>query len=237
MIRAVTFDFWNTLVFEERGHLRGRRLDAWAGILEEAGFAAEREALGAVMDDTWNAFNERWKANDHMAPQHIAEAAVDALGFDVPFEVRAKLLEAFGTAAIGAELQLTDGVADALRTLREAGVSLGIVCDVGFTASRYLRAFLDGRGLLPLFDGWAFSDEVGTYKPSPAIFEHVLSRLGVDAAEAAHVGDMKRTDVAGALGMGMTAVRYTGVHDDAESGPEAHHVIASHAELAKVLLP
>jgi FMN phosphatase YigB (HAD superfamily) len=33
-IRGVTFDFWNTLVYEDRGHLRGRRLDRWAGILE-----------------------------------------------------------------------------------------------------------------------------------------------------------------------------------------------------------
>ena len=38
---AVTFDFWNTLVFEERGHLRGRRLDAWGDPLSYAEILAE----------------------------------------------------------------------------------------------------------------------------------------------------------------------------------------------------
>ena len=46
-LEGITFDFWNTLVYEPQGHLRSRRLDAWAGILEEAGFACEREKLDA----------------------------------------------------------------------------------------------------------------------------------------------------------------------------------------------
>ena len=46
-IAAVTFDYWNTLVWEERGPLRGRRQEAWAGLLEDAGFAVERDALDA----------------------------------------------------------------------------------------------------------------------------------------------------------------------------------------------
>jgi len=231
VIKAVTFDYWNTMVFEERGHLRGRRMEAWAGILEEAGFTAEREELGAVLDETWEVFNRRWRANDHAAPGQIAAIAVDSLGFGVPFDVRTKLLEAFGTSAIGAELHLTPGIGECLRGLRAAGMKLGIVCDVGFTASPYLRAFLDREGLLELFDAWAFSDEVGVYKPSPRIFEHVLSGLGVDATSAAHVGDRRFSDVAGALGMGMTAVRYIGVYDDDDPSPEADHVISSHAEL------
>jgi hypothetical protein len=36
--------------------------------------------------------------------------------------------------------------------------------------------------------------------------------------------------------MGMTAVRYTGAFDDADSeGPEATHVVASHADLPGAL--
>jgi hypothetical protein len=36
----------------------------------------------------------------------------------------------------------------------------------------------------------------------------------------------------------MTAVRYTGISDDdSSSTPEAHHVVADHAELAPLLLP
>ena len=117
--------------------------------------------------------------------------------------------------------------------LRASGLRIGIVCDVGMTPSSALIRLLDDRGLLPLFDHWSFSDEVGVYKPDPAIFRHALAGLGDPAPDrVAHVGDRTRTDVAGAIGMGMVAVRYTGVYDDGDEGPPADHVIARHADAA-----
>jgi putative hydrolase of the HAD superfamily len=95
---------------------------------------------------------------------------------------------------------------------------------------------LDKHGVLASFDHWSFSDEVGCYKPDPRIFTHALDGLGVAAERTAHVGDLRRTDVAGALAMGMTAVRYTGVFDDdSQPEPEGHHVVADHADLPRVL--
>ena len=52
----------------------------------------------------------------------------------------------------------------------------------------------------------------------------------------AHVGDIRRTDVAGAKAMGMVAVRYTGVSDDAtQTEPEGDIVITRHADLPAAL--
>src|SRR5581483_4930443 len=111
------------------------------------------------------------------------------------------------------------------------------ICDVGMTPSATLRDHLIRHGLLPLFDHWSFSDEVGAYKPAPAIFEHALDGLGGPAPErVAHVGDIRRTDVAGAKAMGMIAVRYIGVSDDqSTTDPEGDHVVAAHADLPAVL--
>ena len=83
-IRAVTFDFWNTLVYEERGHLRGRRLDAWAGILEEAGFALEREQLDLAFDASWTRFVDRWESGEQYQAVQAAEEIVELLGFHMP---------------------------------------------------------------------------------------------------------------------------------------------------------
>ena len=59
-------------------------------------------------------------------------------------------------------------------------------------------------GILERFDGWAFSDEVGAYKPDPVIFHHALREIGgVEPGRAAHIGDLRRTDIAGARAMGM----------------------------------
>jgi FMN phosphatase YigB (HAD superfamily) len=199
-VEAVTFDYWNTLVYEDRGHLRGRRLEAWAGILEDTGFACEREQLELVFEASWDRYVKAWTANEQCQAVQAAEDAISDLGFDLPDDVRATLTDAFGRAGEDAELHLTDGVEQCLTTLKDAGARIGIICDVGFTPSTVLREHLIRRGVLPLFDHWSFSDDVG------------------------------------ALAMGMTAVRYTGVFDDDSEGePEATHVVSSHGELPSVL--
>jgi FMN phosphatase YigB (HAD superfamily) len=234
---AVTFDYWNTLVWEETGHLSGRRKEAWAGLLEEAGFAMERSLLDAVFQRNWERYVEHWTANQQFQAVRAAEELVEQLGFEVPANVRRALVDAFTDVAHDAELHLAEGAAECLRALRDAEIRLAIICDVGMTPSAVLRAHLDRHGVLDLFDHFSFSDEVGHYKPSAVIFEHALAGLGVDPALAVHVGDIRRTDVAGALAMGMTTIRYTGISDDAtQPTPEAHFVASSHDEVRAFVL-
>jgi putative hydrolase of the HAD superfamily len=235
-IDAVTFDYWNTLIWEEAGFLEAGRLDAWAGILEEAGIDATRDTLAAAHGVAFAAYQSAWKANEQFQVPDAVELMVRHLDLSVPDALRLALVEAFSIAGGRTKLHPADNVEACLRRLKDAGVKLGIVCDVGLTPSPVLREHLDRRGLLELFDGWTFSDEVGVYKPSPRIFEIALDELGVDAARAAHVGDRRRTDVGGALAAGMTAVRYTGVFDDDDPGePEGHHVVADLADLPTTL--
>ena len=235
---AVTFDYWNTLVWEETGHLSGRRREAWAGLLEEAGFATERSLLDAVFERSWERYVEHWNANQQYQSVRAAEELVEQLGFEVPANVRRALVDAFTEAGHDATLHLTPGIEACLRTLKDGGLRIGIICDVGMTASPLLRAHLERHGMLELFDHWSFSDEVGHYKPSPVIFEHALAGLGdVAPSRAAHVGDIRRTDIAGARAMGMTAIRYTGISDDtSQTEPEGDHVVAHYADLPPLLL-
>jgi FMN phosphatase YigB (HAD superfamily) len=48
-----------------------------------------------------------------------------------------------------------------------------------------------------------------------------------------HVGDLRRTDIAGASALGMRTVRYRALHDDpdVDGGIEADFVLDSHREL------
>ena len=190
-----------------------------------------------MFQSTWDAYVAAWQANEQYRAAEAAEAIVESLGFQVPAELRGALVEAFVEAGSGADLHLVDHVAGCLQRLKAAGVRIGIVCDVGWTASPILREHLDRHGVLDHFDHWSFSDEVGAYKPSAVIFEHALAGLGGVAPEAAaHVGDLRRTDVAGARAMGMTSIRFTGVFDDdTQLEPEGHHVLASHADLPGAL--
>ena len=234
-IKAITFDFWNTLVIDGATGLRDHRMEAWSGVLEGAGFSAERKRLGLAFESSWQKFQAAWKAGEQYRHVESVLDILDELGYDVPPDVHDALVATYDIPE-ETELRLTDGIAEALEVLKSAGLRLGIICDVGMTPSTALRRFLERHGVLSFFDHWSFSDDVGFYKPDRRIFEHALA--GVDAApdEAAHIGDLKRTDVAGALAMGMTALRYTGMFDDDSDGPEAHHVVDDHRKLPALLL-
>ncbi len=234
---AVTFDYWNTLVYETRGQLRGLRIEAWAGLLEEAGYTTERSLLDAVFESSWQRYVSHWTAGQQYQAAHAAEDLIEQLGFSVPTGVRGQLVEAFTDVGEQAELHLAEGAAEVVTALKGAGLAVGVICDVGMTPSRILRSHLERHGLLASFDHLSFSDEIGHYKPSAIMFNDALTGLGVrDPGRAVHVGDIRRTDVAGALAMGMTAVRYLGIEDDdSQTHPEADHVIRHHRELLPIV--
>lgn len=234
-IEAVTFDFWNTIARVPPGAMSEVRRRAVAAACEAHGVEVEAELLARTLEGVGARYQGSWEVGEHFHPDEGVEMLVRALG------VEGAAQEAVGEAFLGAAREVEIGLAPdvdyALEELRERGIRIGIVCDVGFTGGATLRRLLEGKGLLEHFSGWAFSDEVGHYKPSPRMFEAALGALGARPEEAVHVGDLRRTDIAGAAALGMRTVRYTGLHDDpdAGSGPEADHVLDSHRELPEIL--
>ena len=227
-IEAVTFDFWNTLVWEAPGQLVEGRLRAWAGLLEEAGIPTEAGRLTTAHEAAFAEYQAAWKANRQYVVADATARMLAVLELDVDDAMRDALTRSFGEAGAATDLHLADGVGECLRTLSSEGLGLGIVCDIGLTPSPTLLGLLDRWGLLELFGGWAFSDVVGVYKPEPEIFLVALDQLGVEPERAAHVGDRFRTDVAGARELGMLSVRYTGVYDDPEPGLEEADLLVAH---------
>jgi len=235
-IEAVTFDYWNTLVVDDPAEVRDQRLSAWLGLLEGAGFAVERAALDAAHASAWEAYQLAWHANEQFTAARTAEHCLDQLGLTVPDDLRDRLVEELVHSAGGATLRLAQGVTESLQAVKGAGLRLGIVCDVGLTPSVALRRHLERFGVLELFDAWSFSDDVGHYKPAPEIFAHATAGLGgPDPSRTAHVGDLRRTDVAGARAAGWVSVRYAGIFDDHSDRPDADHVIDHHGDLLPLL--
>jgi FMN phosphatase YigB (HAD superfamily) len=241
-VLAVTFDYWNTLCCEPPGgYLRGRRLEAMSQVLVDAGVGSAGVVLPTLVagyDTAWLGWNDAWLNNRQFSGLDAANSIADAVervfaGSPAVAGVRPRILEAFAGQGEGADLLLLDGVADTLAALSERGIRLGIVCDVGFTPSPVLLRHLERHGLLKYFDHWSFSDEVGVYKPDPRIFEHALAGLGgPDPGRCVHVGDRRRTDVAGAQAVGMRTVRITTVFEDEPAqGPSGDLVISSYKEL------
>lgn len=233
---AVTFDFWNTLVCTRSSGTRDARRTAIGAELADLGHEVDAPSLDAALDRAVAVFEEHWRANRQFAALDGAHVVVESLGVPTGASGRQRLVDAFVASAADLSPHLTPGAEGALRALSDADVRLGIICDVGLTPSPVLRRYLDRRGVLDLFDHWSFSDEVGTYKPDPRIFAHALGGLGgAEASRSVHVGDLRRTDVAGGRTAGMVTVRYTGRHDDPDPGPEADAVVDDLGQLVGVL--
>jgi putative hydrolase of the HAD superfamily len=232
-IEAVTFDFWNTIAHEPPGTMSEARRRAVAAACEECGIEVAAERLAASLEEVGRTHQSSWAEGTHFHPREGAAMLARALGLEGAAEEL--VAEAFLSAGRGAELRLAPAIGECLASLDERGVRLGIVCDAGFTGGALLREFLGRAGLLERFSGWAFSDEVGHYKPSPQIFEAALAALDAEPSAALHIGDLRRTDVAGAAAIGMGTVRYRALNDDPDPGVEADYVLDDHRELPPLL--
>lgn len=234
-LQAITFDFWQTLASEpSQPVLHPRRVTLWDAILDGS---HPRERIDEVLRGIGHRRERLWRQGELFGAAEAAAVAAAELDPDIDPRTERALVDAFVRSGEGIELELTPGIEFALRELDDRGLRLGIVCDVGFTSGEQLRDVLRRAGILGHFDGWAFSDEVGAFKPDPAIFHHALREIGGVAPDrAAHIGDLRRTDVAGARAMGMVAIRYRGANDDPpDDGPEGHHVLDDHVGLLDLL--
>ena len=89
-----------------------------------------------------------------------------------------------------------------LKGLKRRGFKLGVISNWDATLERLLRSI----GSLPYLDDVVASAAVGYRKPSSAIFEIALDRMGVDAAHTIHVGDLPEADGDGAFNAGIRPV-------------------------------
>jgi putative hydrolase of the HAD superfamily len=233
VIKAVTFDFWNTIATVPSGAMRDARQRAIEAASVSSDVEIEADLLLASLDQVGLDWERSWAEGRHLHPHEVAAGLVRGLGLEGA--AREMVAEAFLGAGRLVDLEFAPGIHACLEELAARGIQLGIVCDVGISGGELLRELLDAEGLLRHFDGWGFSDEVGHCKPAPQIFEAALTALGAEPEEAMHVGDLPRTDVAGAAALGMRTVRYRGMNDEPEGGAEAEFVLDSHAELPGVI--
>ncbi len=236
-LAAVTFDCWNTLLYEADWHLaHARRVEALHTATFEGGHSVTRETAGIAFDSAWHRHMELWREGVATGAREIAHWALDELGIDSAGGAYDHLVEHWQEASHSGQVRALDGARETLAGLRADGVATALICDTGLTPGRVVRHHLERLGLLENLDVQVFSDEEGVPKPNAVVFQAALGALGVDASAALHVGDLRRTDVAGAHGVGMRAARITDRYDDRGELREADFVVADHAELRAVLL-
>ncbi|MBI2956713.1 MAG: HAD-IA family hydrolase [Acidobacteria bacterium] len=202
-MRAITFDFYNTLVYHRAGTGRGRQYQDY---LAAAGLTA----------DPWE-HQVLYDVFEYYAAAYSPALSEEAkLSFWIEFSRRlfertnVRLREAIDYAQHAPAIRDIMGpnafavfteALPALRTFKKKGLRLGVISDW----QKGLQHFCEELGLAAYLDVVVASAEVGCQKPDPRLFEIARERLKIPAPEILHVGDTL-ADVEGARAAGFSVL-------------------------------
>ncbi|HYL82487.1 MAG TPA: HAD-IA family hydrolase [Candidatus Acidoferrum sp.] len=213
MLRAVTFDLWQTLILdtpEGLGRARADRVRGLQAVLARHGLWVQHDRVAVAYDAVGSRLEGIWQNQRDVGSHAQVRLLLEDLGLDrqVPSEgpFMDALDDAYCLPILSALPMVNGGAREVLKSLEHRGLRLALICNTGRTPGKMLRLVLDRLALAPFLRVLTFSDEVGLRKPHPEIFWRTLSALGVAPEHAAHVGDDVTTDVAGAKGVGMRSV-------------------------------
>lgn len=235
-LHAVTFDCWNTLIVEQNPEMGFElRLRAYHRMLIDGGRDVMPARAELSLAQAWQRHARAWSEGRSTGAPEVARWALEPFGLADDGRVR-ELSRVLSECRTEEGVVALPGARETLERLRARGTRVALICDTGLITGQSTRALLDEVGLLSSLEVLIFSDEAGVPKPSPRVFHAALEGLGVRAEHTVHVGDIRRTDIAGARQVGMGAIRIRAEHDDvSDDHPEGDHVVDSHAQLQQLL--
>jgi putative hydrolase of the HAD superfamily len=229
-VQAVTFDLYDTLI-----ELYPRRWERLASALSRLGIPHDLHALrdaDLVAEDFYTEENARVPIRDRPRAEREAfrlqymavwlEAA--GIPFDRPLlqAIREAYLAEFETPAVEAGpaggYRVFSDVLPALQRLREAGIKRAVISNADADVTNLCTHLAFAHEMNAIIT----SAVVGWEKPDSRTFAAALEALGVEPEAAIHIGDQPKSDVAGALLVGMRAAlidRYGRQHPDRHGVP------------------
>ncbi|MFK0156237.1 HAD family hydrolase [Streptomyces sp. NPDC090499] len=201
---AVLFDFSGTLFRIESAESWLRAVLAEAGVpLSEAESAEAARALEVAGAQPGGAFPAAlpeelsgvWAVRDESAELH--RAAYTGLSRRVTLPDPALHDALYERHMDPRAWTPYPDAARVLRTLREHGIGVGVVSNIGWD----LRPVFREHGLDAYVDTYVLSYEHGVQKPDPRLFTVALEALGAEAGETVMVGDSRPAD-GGAAALG-----------------------------------
>ncbi|WP_410985043.1 HAD family hydrolase [Bacillus cereus] len=209
MIKAITFDLWDTIYQDEKQgdeERKNRRLELIKTSIKQAGYVFSEESIHEAVADAARQSQKIW---DEQYRTPTAKDRLNMILSTLQIQMDAKDLKILATAIedVGYEISppLFNNSKKVLDSLAKQ-YPLALISDTGQTSGRVLREILKRDGLLSYFQVLTFSDEIGISKPAEKVFYSTLNALKVNENEAVHVGDNFKKDVVGALSIGMRAI-------------------------------
>ena len=212
MLRAVLFDFFDTLATIRKGEVFYKpALRKLHESLAASGITVPFEEFArAYFDARDQLYSEAWKKLSEPHFNLRVSLALKQFGHDFnpdSNEIR-EATSAFADVFMGyVELDLQ---AIPLLTRLKPEYKLGIVSN--FALPECLRKLTKQFGLDDFLDVLVISADIDKRKPDPVIFEKALCALDVEASDVVFVGDTPKTDVKGARSVGMKTILLNRTH-------------------------
>lgn len=207
--RAIVFDLGGTLVHwpdwdEGAASKWAAAYDALATTAPSGAWPA-RERFVAAMRAAEKAHWVRVDA-EHWSgpPTAVVSDGFRRLDLAVDEGVLLATMDAYARAVAG-WCSVYPDARETLVALRERGYRLGLLSNTWWAADWH-NADLAAHGLGELLDELVYTSDLPRSKPHPSVFTEVATRLGVEPASCAMIGDRQIDDVAGAKAAGMRAI-------------------------------
>jgi putative hydrolase of the HAD superfamily len=215
MLKAVSFDLWETLITDRPEQLRRQerlRLTRIESILSARGQVVVADRIERAYRSAWQRCQDLyWSADTDIPCRRQIEHFLEDLGLDpgtFDEDALAELEQAYANAAVEVLPEPVDGAHETLAELKARGFGVGLISNTGRTPGYALRRILGELGLAPSIDVMVFSNEHGRCKPQTSIFEELRRGLGFAYSEMAFVGDNLYVDVHGAQRCGMRGIHF-----------------------------
>jgi putative hydrolase of the HAD superfamily len=213
---GVTFDLWETLIFDrpEKDEERGRmRCQGIRDTLETLGISLNIDDVKRGYDQSASQMQNVWDRNREVPTFEQIRLILELAGLPnarIPTDTISvqRLVDAYVDPVVKLPPPLGEDVVDALEDVRALDAKIGLISNTGRAPGDALRQMLQEYGVLKYFDVTVFSNEIGFRKPDPRIFKQALTELDVSPSRAVHVGDNPETDFNGARRVGMKALLY-----------------------------
>ncbi len=236
MIKAITFDFWNTL-YKAASYAFTLRRKLMFEVFAQNNIDVTIEQVDEAEEVARRNWNRIWREEYRTPPAaDWVRWMLGELLITLPPQDFQTLADYFDRSLLDAKPGpiLIDGAVEAVQRLVQY-YRLGVISDSGLSTGNTLREILKRDGLLSCFTCTTFSDEVGVSKPHARIFQVTLDQLGAQPHEAVHIGDLTHSDIAGAKALGMYAVRLAANYDDHNRALEPDAVVYSYREFEEWL--
>ena len=205
MIKAISFDLWNTL-FENVSYFN-LRLDFFTRFLDNKNLSYSLENIKKNFKHIFHLADVNFEKADfhHTQIVDLIDKLLNKLNINVPQSDKNLIKIEFEETMFKDPPPLKAGVKETLNTLSK-NYKIGLISNTGITPGRVLKKVLEKYDILKYFLFTLFSDETGYYKPSQIMFKTALKEFKCKPANIIHVGDILETDIKGAKECGILTI-------------------------------